>query len=105
MSAQQAPHAPPLWRRFLSLPRTRLGWLAVGLAAIALVRIATSGFGVGFVFVDNGVGVLAAVVSFVLAVIAFVRDDDLSVLVWAATLPGALVISGVFVLLLFAISI
>ena len=103
MTAQQVPHMP-LWRRFLSLPQTRLGWLAVGLAAIALVRIATSGFGAGFVFMDNGVGILAAVASFVFAVIAFVRDD-LSVLVWAATLPGALVAASIFVLFLFAISI
>jgi hypothetical protein len=26
MSAQRAPHTPPLWRRVLSLPQTRLGW-------------------------------------------------------------------------------
>ena len=38
MSAQHAPR-PPLWRRILSLPRTRLGWWAIGLAAPALVSL------------------------------------------------------------------
>jgi hypothetical protein len=37
MSAQHAPHTPPLWRRVLSLPRTRLGWWAVGLSAVSVV--------------------------------------------------------------------
>ena len=36
MTAQQAPHTPPLWRKFLSLPHTRLGWWAVGLSAGSL---------------------------------------------------------------------
>ncbi|HET7270281.1 MAG TPA: hypothetical protein VFI90_04265, partial [Rubrobacter sp.] len=36
MNAQYDPHTP-LWRRILSLPHTRLGWWAVGLAAPALV--------------------------------------------------------------------
>jgi hypothetical protein len=40
MTAQHAPHTPPLWRKFLSLPHTRLGWWAVGLAAPALVFMA-----------------------------------------------------------------
>jgi hypothetical protein len=31
MTTQHAPHTP-LWRRVISLPHTRLGWLAVGLA-------------------------------------------------------------------------
>ena len=35
MTAQQAPPTP-LWRRFLSLPHTRLGWLAVGLSAVSV---------------------------------------------------------------------
>jgi hypothetical protein len=33
MTAQQTPHTPPLWRKFLSLPHSRLGWWAVGLSA------------------------------------------------------------------------
>ena len=37
MTTQHAPHTPPLWRQVLSLPHTRLGWWAVGLAAPALV--------------------------------------------------------------------
>ena len=36
MSAQHAPHTPPLWRQYLSLPHTRFGWWAVGLATPAL---------------------------------------------------------------------
>ena len=33
MTTQQASHSPPLWRRVLSLPHTRLGKWAIGLAA------------------------------------------------------------------------
>ena len=40
MTAQHAPHTPPMWRKFLSLPHTRLGWWAVGLAGPALVLMA-----------------------------------------------------------------
>jgi hypothetical protein len=36
MTAQHAPHTP-LWRRFLSLPKTRRGWWAIGLAGPSLV--------------------------------------------------------------------
>ena|SRR5215216_4521484 len=31
MTAQHAPHTPPLWRKFLSLPQTGIGWWAIGL--------------------------------------------------------------------------
>jgi hypothetical protein len=37
MTVQQAPHTPPMWRKFLSLPHTRLGWVAVALAAPVFV--------------------------------------------------------------------
>jgi hypothetical protein len=40
MTAQHAPHTPPLWRKFLSLPQTGIGWWAVGLASPALVLMA-----------------------------------------------------------------
>ena len=39
MTAQQAPHTPPLWRKFLSLPQTRLGWWAVALAVLASIAL------------------------------------------------------------------
>ena len=39
MTPGHAPHTP-LWRRFLSLPHTRLRWWAVGLAGPALVLMA-----------------------------------------------------------------
>jgi hypothetical protein len=37
MTAQHAPHTTPLWRKYLSLPHTRLGWWAVGLSALSAV--------------------------------------------------------------------
>ena len=40
MAAHHAPHSP-MWRRFLSLPTTRLGWYSLGLlGAHALVMVA-----------------------------------------------------------------
>ena len=43
MTTQQAPHTPPR-RRFLSLPRTRLGWWAVALAGIASILFVLEAF-------------------------------------------------------------
>ena len=37
MTTQHAPYTPPMWRRFLSLPHTRQGWLAVGVASPSLL--------------------------------------------------------------------
>ena len=39
MSAQHAPHTPPMWRKFLSLPHTRLGWWAVGLSGVGVALV------------------------------------------------------------------
>jgi hypothetical protein len=40
MTAHQAPH-PTMWRRVLSLPKTRLGWYSLGfLGAHAVVMVA-----------------------------------------------------------------
>ena len=36
MPTGHATHTPPLWRRFLSLPQTPLGWWAVGLLAVSV---------------------------------------------------------------------
>jgi hypothetical protein len=44
MTTGHAPHTPPMWRRVLSLPRTRLGWWAVGLASFALIAFVTYEF-------------------------------------------------------------
>ena len=53
MTTQHAPHTPPLWRKFLSLPHTRLGRWAIGLSVgSALLLI----FGL-FLNVNAGLGV------------------------------------------------
>ena len=38
MSTQHVPK-PPLWRRFLSLPKTHLGWGSVGLSGVSVVLL------------------------------------------------------------------
>lgn len=38
MSTQHVPR-PPLWRRFLSLPKTHLGWWSVGLSGVSVVLL------------------------------------------------------------------
>ena len=43
MTTQHAPHTPPMWRRGLSLPHTRLGWLSLGLAAVSMVLLTFAG--------------------------------------------------------------
>ena len=38
MSTQHVPQ-PPLWRRFLSLPKTHLGWWSVGLSGVSVILL------------------------------------------------------------------
>ena len=99
MTAQHVPHTP-LWRKFLSLPHTRLGWWALGLAGPALVI--TSFYWLSDVF-DLGDGeitgvfeallvlawLLTAVAGGVVAFIAELRDRSLLLLI--AQVPGLII--------------
>ena len=106
-SPQQAPHTPPMWRKYLLLPHTRLGWLAVGLAspvwALWLYFIidtllsllsgdAISGSAenispvqaVGMVLLFTGpLGIFGAAAG----VFALLRSHERSLLVWLALVP------------------
>ena len=98
MTAQHAPHTPPLWRRFLSLPHTRLGWWAVGLAGTfwalqAIIR--TSDFEAVMQSLSGEVQwlviwalVLPGVAGTVVALIALLRGLERSALVWLAMVAG-----------------
>ena len=99
MTAQHVPHTP-LWRKVLSLPHTRLGWWALGLAGPALVI--TSFYWLSDVF-DLGDGeitgvfeallvlawLLTAVAGGVVAFIAELRDRSLLLLI--AQVPGLII--------------
>ena len=52
MSAHHAPHNP-MWRRFLSLPKTRLGWWSVGLTAAFLLYLLGLTIGVSALEAEN----------------------------------------------------
>ena len=96
MTTQHAPHSPPMWRRFLSLPHTRLGWAAVVLASPVLALwlfgiIATllngdpiTGEGVLFVLFFSAPLVIPGAVA---GLIALLRSRDRSLLVWLAMVP------------------
>jgi len=91
MTTQHVPHTP-LWRRFLSLPRTRLGWWAIGLAAPALVLLLPLQLGHNdwpaiTMLASAGAGGLAGL-------IALARDPSL--LVWVAQVPALFFVSNVF---------
>ena len=86
MTTQHAPHTPPMWRRFLSLPHTRLGWLAVGLAGIFwALTVYFAVYPAGLVVL---VWLLASAASGVVALIALLRGHEQSALVWVAMLLG-----------------
>jgi hypothetical protein len=112
VTAQQAPH-PPLWRRFLSLPHTLLGWWAIGLSGIGMVLtslfdnatfdhifdvllkiLGMTGTWMGTVLMVavTVTGIISVLSGPVVALIAVVRDRSL--LVWVAMVPGVLVLSG-----------
>jgi hypothetical protein len=93
MSAQYDPHTPPLWRRVLSLPHTRLGWWAVGLVGIFwgligifwVLSVYFFGHPVGLVAL---VWLLGAAAGGVVALIALLRGHEQSALVWVAMVLG-----------------
>ena len=101
MTAQQVPHAPPMWRKYLSLPRTRLGWLSVVLTAVSVtllfMLIRFVGGDVVFMamlFEPSWVAspVLAGLLAgAVVGLLALLRSQERSVLVWLAMVPTALV--------------
>ena len=104
------PH-PPLWRRILSPPTTRLGWYSVGLAAAFVVLFVVNAAVllpapgvlpwreafVGIALLLSGIG------GGIAALIALVRCHERSALVWLAMLPGLFVLFmiGEFVVPLF----
>jgi hypothetical protein len=110
MTAQHAPHTP-LWRRFISLPQTGIGWWAVGLAAAASALFAfgsfvspeeiqqwlhlseafTRAFALPLFVTLMGAllaGMLSGLAGGVVALIAVLRSHERSGLVWVAIVVG-----------------
>jgi hypothetical protein len=106
MTAQHVPQKP-LWRRVFSLPRTRLGWWAIGLAAPSLVVLPLPIIleWVGVVGVFGGEEVygslsiivfLVGLVGGIVAMIALADHHERSWLVWLALVPW-LILFQIFV--------
>jgi hypothetical protein len=98
MTTEHVPYTPPMWRRFLSLPHTRLGWWAVGLTAVpfALSFMLNRFGGLDGVVADAGLAMMIPVAGLlpgaVVGLIALLRSqEERSVLVWLAMVPAALV--------------
>ena|SRR5918994_3334359 len=93
MTTQHAPHTPPLWRKVLSLPHTRLGWWAIGLTAGSALLLIFGRFLVSFgaspwvgsLFLA---GLLGGVAGTVVALIALLRSHERSALVWLSMVAG-----------------
>ncbi len=107
MTTQQA-SPTPLWRRVLSLPHTRLGWWAVGLAGIASIA-----FVLFYALPDPEDSVNPPLWNVVLEPIAFITGlvgalaggvvgslalgaGERSLLAWVAQVPAALLFVGLF---------
>ena len=87
MAAQHAPHTPPLWRKVLSLPKTRLGWLSVGLAATFVVLLIFGYGGVALPFYGIAL-LLCGLCGGAVGLLAVVRRRERSGFVWLAMVPG-----------------
>ena len=94
MTAQQAPHTPPLWRKFLSLPHTRLGWWAIGVTSAALVLLFFSNLGVRTGELVVIPILVSALAGGLVGLIALARDQSL--LVWVAQVPALIIFSYLF---------
>ena len=84
MSAHHAPHNP-MWRRFLSLPKTRLGWFSVGLTAAFLLYLFELTIGVSALEAENlpGMGLFMFLVTLAAAatgLMAVLRRGERSIL-------------------------
>ena len=84
MTTQQAPPTP-LWKRFLSLPRTTLGWLSVVLIAVPMALFF---FGIDLVEMVSPWVVLCGPASIVVGLIAVIWLHERSALVWLAMVVG-----------------
>lgn len=92
------PHTP-IWRSALSLPKTRLGWWSLGLAAVGVV-LPIFGYTIievmavedpweGVLMPFYGIApLLCGLCGGVTALIALLRRHERSALVWLALLPG-----------------
>jgi uncharacterized membrane protein YidH (DUF202 family) len=89
----------PARRRFLSWPRTRLGWWAVGLSlAVLLLPLLTALVNVLLTSLSGGIStgvgmfgllmVLCGIAGGITGLIAVVRSQERSILVWGAILVG-----------------
>jgi hypothetical protein len=91
MTTQHAPHTPPLWRKFLSLPQTGIGWAAVGLAGLVwalwlfgIIATLLNGDAIGWEGVLFGLFFSAPLLipGAVAGLIALLLNRDRSLLVW-----------------------
>lgn len=97
MTAQHAPHTPPmwaphtqpLWRRVVSLPKTSLGWFSVAPTAVSVWVLICVGLGVfeltPIPLLDL---VLFGLAGGVVGLIAVLRSHERSWLVWVAMVLG-----------------
>ena len=100
MTTQQTPHTPPLWRRVISLPTTRLGWWAVGLAAVSVVLLTFAVAAVISPFAFKALGIelewilwslfFSWVASGVVGMIALLRGQEHSWIVVVVAILGVL---------------
>ena len=84
MSAHHAPHTA-MWRRVLSLPKTRLGWWSVGLTAAFLLYLFALTMGVSVLEAENlsGIGLFMFGVTLAAAatgLMAVLRRGERSIL-------------------------
>jgi hypothetical protein len=98
MNAEHAPHTPPLWRRFLSLPKTRLGWWSVGLTAAFLLYLFALTIGVSTLEAENlpGIGLFMFGVTLAAAatgLMAVLRRGERSMLMIFPVFIGVSVLS------------
>ena len=99
MTAQHAPHTPPMWRQVLSLPQSRLGWLAVGLSAVGVALVFML-FMLGrfFGIIPEGYGVGALITTLLITSLLgggvvgslALGAAERSLLVWVTQVPTAL---------------
>ena len=112
MTTQHTPHTPPLWRRVISLPTTRLGWLSLVLATVSVVLLTFAVAAVisPFAFMALGIELdwilwslfFSWVAGGFVGLIAFLRGQEHSWIVLVVAILGVLTLVA-FPILPFAI--
>jgi hypothetical protein len=117
LASSTPPSGKSIWRRFLSLPSTRLGWISVALMATFVVEMTFIAISINVNFLPllsdsrwlditnffDFISMLCGLCGGIVALVALIQRHERSWLVWLSVLFALIAIFLLFLLLLFSV--